>query len=194
MSPARRRRRFLSSITAAALLLAAPSAAQTPEETVDTVETMSNDVEAPAGPEFNPGEAPLLPGQSAETSPDEELDKSQVTVAGAVGIPHPVVCTTTAYIPERVGNKIYGTATKSCNARPDVSYFYVQLQRLEAGVWRNYGAPVKTSSTSAGITLTDWVYCPGTGYWSYRTKAHSEGFHGTWDYDNDYSAKFRTNC
>lgn len=155
-------------------------------------------VEAPPVPEFNPGEAPLLPGQPTESAPDEEVENAEASLASqsptVPGDRHPVFCALSVYIPERIGNKIYGTATKKCNASPDVAYFYVQLQRLEGGVWKNYGAPVKSSSTRPTMTLTDWVYCPRTGYWSYRTKAHLEGFHGNWFAENKYSAKFRTNC
>lgn len=107
---------------------------------------------------------------------------------------HAVVCEGTAEIPYRSGSKIWGYGAVKCNAPPDIFYMEVQLQRLESGVWKNYGAPATYNTPTTYKRLGDWVYCPGTGYHSYRTKLHFEGFHGTWDVTTKYSNSFRTNC
>jgi hypothetical protein len=104
-------------------------------------------------PEGSDPVPPILPeeGVAGEVT---ALDEAEDAVVNNPYVEHAVLCEITADIPFRDGNKIYGVGRRSCNSDLDVANMTVQLQRLEAGVWKNYGTPVTSSSTAAKIALT----------------------------------------
>jgi hypothetical protein len=118
----------------------------------------------------------------------------QAGAAAPASLRHPVVCEGTVETPFRSGTRIYGYGSVRCTSPTDLFTMRVQLQRRENGIWRNYGAPVFSTTPTTYRRLGDWVYCPGVGYYSYRTVLVWQGFHGSWDSDTRYSRTFLTNC
>jgi hypothetical protein len=118
----------------------------------------------------------------------------------AVGITSPahahvITCSVNAETPFRDGGRIYGFARRTCDGTLDISNFTVQLQRYSNGSWVNHGVAYTTSSTAVNLYVFDNAACYNRGQWvRYRTRAHWEGFHGTWARDTDWSAGFGTSC
>ncbi len=143
---------------------------------------------APARSQTTRGEPSPEAAENGDRRGSVEGQPPPETVEGDTISPqHTVICVVTAQTPYRstVTYRVIGRAIRECSGASDVANFTVQLQRWDGDSWNDWGRPATTSSTASYVSIYDSVNCPQSGY--FRTRAHEEGFHGTWTEVDDVS-------